>query len=173
MGVDVRAEGASPDGTTNEDGLDEDTRVDTSSLAALRRKISTKRAERYQDMPVPDLDVIVVRYGPVESSELAKILQRRNRKDPDRGALSSADILARACLGIYERGDDGELQVDGKYLTSDDGEPLTFATLGLVEVKNAIAQVRALYVTDGDLISTADAVLRLSGYDAEDDASGE
>lgn len=137
-----------------------------SPLAALRQRIQQARQQRVLDLPVPGLERVVVRYGEVPAPELARIYRKR-KKDTweEQSLLAACDVLAVACMGIYERADDGELVADGDLLASQpDGSPVTFATLRLAETGRAVDEVRALYVTDGDVLTAADRVTEFSGY---------
>lgn len=133
-------------------------------LAHLKRKIADARAKRYFDHPVKGVEEIVIRFGTVGPDELAKITERRKDAPRDEQAfLLNADILIASCLGIYERDREGNLQTSGQYLKAGD-EPLTFATLNLVEDGSTVEQVAALFTSEGDVIGLGDRIVTFSGY---------
>jgi len=137
-----------------------------SALEHLRRKVQKARETRVLDLDVPTLDgAIVVRFRPITATELADIYKRRrNTPLEEQSLMSAADVCAKTCIGIYERSANGELVTDGEYLASEDGRPVTFATLGLASTGRAVDEVRALYTADGDVIGTSNAVVEFSGF---------
>lgn len=136
-----------------------------SPKAGLRERIESARRKRFEDIPVPAVEEIVVRYGTIAPDRIYEIYERRKGKDtPDemRTLLVSCDVLVESCLGIYEVGPDGDLVTSGKYLNFD--RPATFANLGLAEDGSADEQVRALYTAEGDIIGISERVVKFSGY---------
>lgn len=140
----------------------------SSPLDQLRAKVTQARDQMVLDLAVPGLDDrIWLRFRPVEAEELAEIYQARRRLPAKQlGITVSADVVARACIGIFERDAEGELQPTGDFLPArDDGKPFTFATLILsTDDKSAGAQVRQLFIADGHVIATSEEVLQFSGY---------
>lgn len=142
-----------------------------SPLASLREKAAQARSAAVNKVPVPRMDPIVLHLRPVKAEELTDIYERR-KKAPvkEQMLLVSCDILVACCTGIYEQGPAGEdgqptYSASGQYLQAPPGAPLTFATLGMAEDgTKAVDEVKALFVTDGDLISASEGHVLWSGF---------
>lgn len=136
-------------------------------LRAIREK---KLAALYIDLPVPrwgdeGTPEIVVRYKPTKPSvALSATEKRRSAKDPEWLMLANADVLVDACVGVYAvyKGKQYSLrpgEPDGPWTRFD---PDLAENLGL-STKRAVDVVRALYLTDGDLIGAVNALAEWSG----------
>lgn len=144
---------------------------DGSPLSNLKARIAETRKKRILQRPVPGLSEVVVKYRPLDAAELAEIDRisraRAQKSEAPFGLIQGLHILVRACAGIYELADDGSLLTDGKLLSSENGEPLTFQTLNLTDSQAATDQVMALYATQGDIVGLAGEVLKFAGYTGE------
>lgn len=152
----------------------------------LLERVVAARRKRVLDLPVPGVDGIVVRFGPLGSEELKAVADNARKRKLDAVTLN-ASFLVRACLAVLEEVDGRLVSVDpddreGAYVDENgdlvtarvdvgaDGRlrgPVLFderlaELLGTERL--ATATVRALYVTDGDVVSTANAVIRHSGF---------
>lgn len=136
-----------------------------SVLAGLRKAREKALSALTIDLQVPRLDPpVYVRYRPIQQRELEAANKRgaelAQAKDPDAYVTANAVVLTNACVGIFGT-------VDGK----PDGDPASWPTfdskladlLGLPPEASGVELVRALYLTDGDVITTADA---LNGWSA-------
>lgn len=149
----------------------------TSPLSEVRARLNRARRKRHVDVPVPFTDGYVVRYGPIPDQRRQEILDNRRQEKGEVLVLASADVLASACLGIFDTvdgklvsfdPDDGTTYVDAE---TDQivGRPLTFSSPRTIEIlgaeaSDAVSVVRAFYATDGDIISASDRVMEVSGY---------
>lgn len=141
------------------------------SLKARRAEVLTNSTI---DLRVPRWDnpEMFVRFKPVSHALLKKAtrvgLNAAERKRDEAEVEANCDVLIDGCVGVFAR-------LDGKDYSlrpgDEDGEPTLFdedlaENLGCG--KTARAVVRALYITDGDIISTASRISEFSGYkDAE------
>lgn len=160
-----------------------------SPLAHLIGKIAVWREEAYIDLQVPRSHdpAVWVRYGTMPHSEIKSIFRRNEKrgKGPkgvkDWEVRANAEFLVEACLGIY-LDLDGEKYpfdanavgpVDLDELEEDDLPRFDWRAATLLkelahvpkEHVSAVDVVKTLYVTDGDLLATGDAVMRHCGYD--------
>lgn len=113
---------------------------------------------------------VYVRFAPVPHGRIEAINKRHEKsKDKDRDVIINAAVLAEACRGVYEVIDDQAVSVDD---TDREGEWPRFddrlAELLGVEAGKASDVVRALYLTDGDVIATATKLGEWSGYSMAD-----
>jgi hypothetical protein len=148
-----------------------------SPLALLRAKRAELKAKLYLDLAVPRWQVagrqVWVRYGPGNPSVLTASADRRKaaykKGDPDWQVRANADLLAAACLAIYdvpigEQPPEGDLPVlDDPYPTFTDPE---FQEAMGVQ-RNAAETVCTLYLTEGDLLLAANTLLDWSGLMSE------
>lgn len=144
-----------------------------SALASLRARRDAATATLWIDLEVPRYDPpVYVRYTPLALARIRQVERRHEKyKGPDRDLRTNAVLLGEACAGVWTRDADGEpVSIDpsdphGPWPCFDARlaelleEP---ASLGVVDV------VRALYVTDGDLVATGAKVSDFSGYTADD-----
>lgn len=155
-----------------------------SAGASLRARVNAARSARYIDLPVPDVEGVFVRYRALPADRLEAAAKRnRNRRDVPAVLGASLDVLVDACLGVWEadgdggrspvEGYDGELSRDESGRLVLKGELPTFGSpelgeaLGATE-ERAAAVVLALYIAEGDVIGTADAVVTHSGASGEE-----
>ena len=137
----------------------------SSLLATLRQRQSEAREGLFFDYPVPKLEPLHVRFRPATAAEikLAGKVAERNRKADDGAVIAEAGLLARCCLGIFDKDEHGNPK-------GDPDEWLTFGpelaeVLGLqMERPSGSAVVRALYLRDGDVTSTFSQLVVDSGY---------
>jgi hypothetical protein len=162
--------------TTSDDGHTPEVNAGRAGLSVLDNLATRRqqiREDLTEDIPVPRWTdpEIVVKFAPIDHDDLNKA--RTVVTKAQRGARSVAeihancDILIKACKGVVAviDGEEYSLRVGDR-----NGEPTLFdpdlaAALGL-DGENATARqtVRALYLTDGDIIATADRLVRWSGY---------
>jgi hypothetical protein len=147
-----------------------------STLALLRQRVARAKEQLHVDLEVPRLEPpVFVRFKPTNQGRLnaaSKLAGKlKNRDDGD--VVANAGILADACLGVFE-----VLEVDGQKVEVSidpedrDGDwpkfgPRLAELLG-VTTNKASDVVRALYLTDGDIMSTVTKLGVWSGY-AQDD----
>lgn len=156
-----------------------DTPVDAaagSALASLRARRRKSVAALHFDLEVPRYDPpVFVRYKPVSQEKVEQTFKRtEKRRGQDRTVVTNAIILAEACLGVFEVIDGQEVSVDpedrdGEWPKFDQrlGELLTSIEDGERAPTKASDVVRKLYLTDGDIISTAQDLSVRSGYAQE------
>jgi hypothetical protein len=160
-----------------------------SPLGALRERRSKMQELLYKDMRVPRWGddggpAIWVRFAPASPSEFAdkfeKLSKAKNRPK-DWSVAANAQVLVSSCMGVYSV--EGEAPLDDeddtrKKLSLRDGDPYGEWTkfdpdlaesLGLEPNCGAVAVVRSLYLTEGDVTSTANQLLRWSGMVTPDD----
>lgn len=147
-----------------------------SPLAALRARREQIVDGLYIDIKVPRWDEpeIFVRFKPVSTIRLsAAIEKRRKSKDENWSVLANADVLIDSCIGVYAlTSADPEAKLSLR-LNDPFGKWTKFdmdlcQALGL-EASRASDAVLGLYLTEGDLIETANRLLRWSNI-ASDEA---
>lgn len=164
-------------GTINTGGL--------SILGSLKERRQQVLEEQVLRLPVPRWDnpEIVVKYKPVEHT-LIRQTQTRVEGIKDKAKKfeaevdGNADLLIRGCVAVVA-------VVDGKEysLRPDDphGEPTVFdmdlaVNLGLGDRATAREVVRALFISQGDIMSASQALVQFSGYretEADSTVAGE
>jgi hypothetical protein len=148
----------------------------TTPLASLQARREQIVNDLYVDIQVPRWEdpEIYVRFKPVSTIKLnAAIERRRKQKGDDWSLLANADMLIESCVGIYAvfNGDtENKLSLsttdpNGKWTKFD---PELAKALG-VDAQRATDSVQALYLTEGDLIDTANRLFRWSNV-ANDEA---
>lgn len=141
----------------------------TSPLESLKKRREKLMSDLYVDIRVPRWDdpEIYVRFKPVSAIKLgAAVERRRKQKGDDWSLLANADMLVEACIGIYAVVDgdlDNKLSLksgnpDGKWTRFD---PDLAEAIG-VEAERAVDSCIALYMTEGDLLDTANRLFRWS-----------
>lgn len=147
-----------------------------SALEAIRRQRTKKREGVSYFLNVPGTaPTVVVQYAPITQVDIDKVnIRAREAGDDDGWMVEGYAIhLAKAARCI------GEV-VDGKFRTLDPkGRPLIFndrlrelLEVDEIEAPTAQSLVRILYAQDGDVISAAMKLTRLSGF-GEDVAEAE
>lgn len=154
---------------------DEETTLQTNGLSILA-SLKERRQEVIQEqvlrLPVPRWSnpEIVVLYKPVEH-HIIRAAQDRVQKAPKdkKYALEldgNADLLVRGCIGVVA-------VIDGQDYSLREGdptgEPTRFdpdlaANLGLDDNATARAVVKALFITEGDILSAAQSLITWSGW---------
>jgi hypothetical protein len=136
-----------------------------SPLARLRAAQEQARKTLYLDLPVPRLPYpVFVRYAPLPQEQTEAIEKKFRNIKKDRSVLNNAAFLVEACQGVFVHDENGEpVSID----PDDEAWPKFddhLAELLGITADKATDVVRALYLTDGDIISTAIRVLAWSGY---------
>ncbi len=146
-----------------------------SALDVLKDKLAKARVEAAAklafELPVPRMDMLVVRYRPVDQRVWTGILDRAS-KQPDVTPLDiNCRLLAAHVEGVFV--DDGEKLVSADLLNPDQEAPRfeqrLAEALGIDWNNDQSDLVKRVYLTDGDVISTAAAVLDLSGFGRADE----
>jgi hypothetical protein len=151
-----------------------------SQLASLRARREKAAQKLWIDLPVPRYDPpVYVRFKPVQQAQIDaanKAIAASTSKD--RILVANANVLSWACLGVYVIQDGREVSpVDGgdelprfdQELAAALGNPTAKTT---VEVMRGVLNEQneregGLYLTDGDVVATADAVHGFSGFRTE------
>jgi hypothetical protein len=143
----------------------------SSPLARLLAAQQEARKTLYLDLQVPRLPYpVFVRYAPLPQDRIEALTKKFRNVKKDRAVLSDAALLAEACMGVFVHDEDGEpvsIDPDSDVWPKFDDH---LADLLGVEATSAADTVRALYLTDGDVISTAVRVVEWSGYSRDDDS---
>lgn len=155
-----------------------------SALLSLRARKQQMAELLYTDLRVPrwgevdDGPAIWVRYGPASPSEFSdriEKMQKNKNRPKDWAVNANAQVLVSSCIGVFaiEGADDYEYEKEQRprlSLRDDDPhgdwtkfDPDLAYSLGLDEHAGAIAVVRALYLTEADVTSTATKLLQWSG----------
>lgn len=137
-----------------------------SALAGLRKAREKALAGLTIDLQVPGLDdpKVYVRYRPIQQREVDLVNDRTQDSKGEVDVLvSSASLLAHACVGVFTLGDDG--RPAGEASTWPRFDQDLARLLGLDEADDGsriepttVEIVRALYMTDGALLNTARAL---------------
>ncbi len=152
------------------DTPDEAPVAEGSVLAGLRERREQAKTKLVKDLAVPRMDPpVYVRFKPIPSRRLtAANKQAAASGDKDAEVIANAGVLAEACLGVFEVIDGREVSIDPN---DRDGEHPKFdrrlAGLLGVPAGKASQVVRALYLTDGDIISTVNDLGIWSGFARE------
>ena len=158
------------DGEFETTGDDKAPAAKGSALATLRDRREKAVKELKKNLEVPRLDPpVFVRFKPIDQARLTAANKKAAAsKEKDAEVIANAGILAEACLGVFEVIDGVEVSVDPD---DREGEWPRFdkklARLLGVPAGKASDVVRALYLTDGDIISTVSTLGVWSGYAAE------
>lgn len=138
-------------------------------LIGLRKRREQIVNELYTDIQIPRWDEpeLFIRFKPVSATKLnATIERRRKQKSDDWSFLANADMLVDSCVGIYGvlNGDhDNKLSLrpnDSKG-TWTKFDPDLASALG-IEAVRAADVCTALFLTEGDLIDTANKLFKWS-----------
>lgn len=141
-----------------------------SVLAGLRQRREQALAALYTDLVVPRLDPpVFVRFRPIDQAKIEQANKRANAsKDPDAATAANAAVLAAACVGVFELDEDGaEVGVDPDDRDSWPQFDKRLARLLGVKAGKAADVVRALYLTDGDVIKTVTKLAEWSGFNED------
>lgn len=158
----------------------------TSALTNLRQRREKAVKRLWVDLKVPRLDddggpPVYVRYKPAPEHRVEAInKQNEKSKDREKNVIANASVLADCCLGVFavighEPDDDGVDQPIRVSIDDEDphGEWPRFdehlaQILGVPDAVRADQVVRGLYLTDGDILSTATKLAQWSGYSLND-----
>jgi len=170
------------------DQLDQSLNDNVSLIGDLGRRRNEIIQAQVLELRVPRWTdpVIIVKCRPVEHAQIRGLLMRVEKTKPkDRAEAeveANADLLIRGCIGIVAVLDDHEYSLRPG---DPHGEPTLFdddlaRNLGLHDglgrKPTARDVVRALFITDADIISAANSLAEFSGYktqDADDEIAGE
>lgn len=141
-----------------------------SVLASIRERREAAKRKLHKDLAVPRIDPpIYVRFGPIPGHkfEAANKLAAHSG-DRDATVIANAGVLADACIGVFEVIDGVEVSIDpedreGPWPRFDK----RLARILETPAGKASQVVRALYLTDGDIISTVNDLGVWSGYAQE------
>lgn len=171
---------------TDEDQYPQEEAVDSrlSILGQLKNRREEIRKGEHLDLPVPRWEdpTVIVKYTPLPHAVIRQA-QDRVEKAPKQRKYETelngnCDLLIRACDSVIARidGQDYSLRPgDPK------GEPTVFdpdlgENLGLGENATARDIVKALFITEGDILSHARSLVEWSGYreaEADEQLQGE
>lgn len=137
----------------------------TSGLAALRQQRQKIQQALHLDLRVPRYEEpVFVRYSAPTRAQLTKV-QDRVSKSRDGELLGEALLLAECCVGVFQKDANGEPIGTPEEWPKFDKDLAAY--LGEPDLSRAADIVRALFFTDGDIISTAATINRWAGYAAE------
>ncbi len=151
-----------------------------SILASLKERRQQVLEEQVLTLPVPRWSnpELVVRYKPVEHHFIRAAQDRLAKAPKDKRyeleVDGNADILIRGCLAVVAVIDGVEYSL---HPDDPNGEPTVFdadlaSSLGLEDRATARQVVRALFLTQGDILSAAQSLVQWSGYkETEADAT--
>jgi hypothetical protein len=157
-----------------ETGFAADAAAEETPLISLKNRRTEIVNEMYIDLQVPRWTEpeMYVRFKPISAVKLSNAIDRRRKqKSDDWSLLANADMLVDACIGVYAKVDGFDRKLSLRH-DDHDGEWTKFdpdlaKALG-VEADRAVDVCRALYLTEGDLIDTANRVFRWSGIANEE-----
>jgi len=140
---------------------------------SLRERRSAAKKVLHLDRRVPRLDPpVFVRFKPIPSAKIDQLnVQMSKSKDPDKTAVMNARAVAHSCIGIFEKVDGENVSIDTDHPDEDwpvfDGRLAEL--LGVPDTGRPEDLVRALYLTDGDVIKAATELTTWSGYAERDE----
>lgn len=159
-----------------EDGLgienpEVSTTRETTPLDRLKSVLKTEASQEPVTLKVPIREGIAVKFDTNIATPQIDHWQKRsvrkvsgkNTYDPVRFA---AFVIAAKAISLI---------LDGKPVVDDDGEPIRLVSstirefLGLADGSDPTAIVRALYGSDGSIVTTSDAILAAAGYGGDPD----
>lgn len=144
-----------------------------SGLEALRGRRAKVVESLHIDMPVPDSEEllgtkVVVRYRPCTKAEIVSTQgQFKKSRDDDKDTQANAVLLAKCCLGIFTA---EERDNPDQWLRFDTTLAAIIEDVEEADVKAKSSKdvVRALYFLDGHVDTTAERLIRFSGYDLDE-----
>jgi hypothetical protein len=163
--VDFKVETELENDSLQSGGLAED-----SPLAALRDRRAQIVNDLHTDIKVPRWDEpeLYVRFKPVSAVKLNKAIERRRKVGgEDWSLLANADMLIEACIGVYAVVDGNTENKLSLRVNDSKGAWTKFDTelsdaIGL-DAQRASDVVLGVYLTEGDLIDTANKLFKWSG----------
>lgn len=130
-------------------------------LDRLRGELSKKVRRPDIYLEVPERPEMAVRFSPNMTQQQVRAW-RRNAGDDTKQGMDTTKfaclVLANTCTGIL---------LGGELVTDDAGEPLTFgddAVMQMVDADRVQDTIRAIYVVEPHIESTALAVMDASGF---------
>lgn len=140
--------------------------AESSVLGGLRARRERAIQKLEIDLVVPRYDPpIFVRFKVVSQARIDQVgKQTEKSKEKDRTVIANAILLADACVGVFEVDKDGAPVGDPAEWPCFDDQ-----LAGILGIPWTRAQdvVRTVYVSDGDIISTAAKLGEHSGYATE------
>jgi len=160
------------DGEVTHDGANEASEV--TPLISLKERRKQIVNDLFIDVKVPRWDEpeIFVRFAPVSATKFGAAMERRRKqKAEDWTLLANIDMLIDSCVGVYALLPDSDEKLS-LCPGSPYGEWTKFDTdlgesLGITATR-ASDVCRSLYLTEGDLIDTANKIFRWSGLANEE-----
>lgn len=153
----------------------EEVQTNSTPLLVLKARREQIVNDLYIDLKVPRWDEpeIFVRFKPVSATKLnATIDRRRKSKHDDWSFLANADMLVDSCIGVYAVLNGNTDEKLSLRLNDANGEWTKFDpdladALGVV-ANRAVDACIALYLTEGDLIDTANRLFKWSNIANEE-----
>jgi hypothetical protein len=136
----------------------------SSPLAGLRAQRQEIREKLHLDLRVPRYeDDVFVRYSPPTQAQIKRHTERAKKtRGGDTGAFVETLVLAECCQGVFQKNASGEPIGSPEEWPKFDADLAEY--LGAPEAKRAVDVVKALYFTDGDIISTAAGLMKWAGF---------
>jgi len=148
----------------------------SSPMLSLKKRREAIVNDLYIDLQVPRWNEpeIFVRFKPASATRINAIIERRRKQKAENWSLlTNADVLVDCCVGVYavhpdEPNTQLSLRENDSYGSWTKFDHELAAALG-VDVDNNAECCIALYMTEGDLIDTANKLFRWSNI-ANDEA---
>jgi len=155
-------------------GSDIQTNIET-PLISLKNRREQIVNELFIDIKVPRWEdpEVYVRFKPVSAVKLGGAIERRRKqKGDDWSILANADMLVESCIGVYAV-IDGNTEEKFSLKAGDAGAQWTkfdpdLATALGIEATRAVDVCMSLYLTEGDMIDTANRLFRWSNIANEE-----
>lgn len=148
---------------------------DTTPAATVGGSLSSRRQqavdELWTDLKIPRYDPpIYVRFKPIEQKRIDAMTASIERsKAKDKRVAANAALLAEATIGVFEVVDGEQVSIDPEDRDGDWPKfDMRLAELFEVQAVKAAEVVRAVYLTDGDIIATVMQVGEWSGYNLDE-----
>lgn len=127
--------------------------AEDSLLGDLRGDLEKAQRRLHLDLRIPRVEPpLFVRFTPMPKSVLDKANESiRDSKDDDRVVVANAVALTHVCAGVFREGTDGRPAGNPEQWPKFDQR--LAGMLGLPADCGAVAVVRKLYLTDGDVIA--------------------
>lgn len=138
---------------------------------SLKARREAAVEDLHLDLKIPRYDPpIYVRFKPVEQKRIDAMRAAVEKgKAKDKTVAANAALLAEATIGLFEIVDGEKVSIDP---SDRDGEwpvfDMRLAELFEVQAVKAAEVVRAVYLTDGDIIATVMQVGDWSGYNLDE-----
>lgn len=134
----------------------------SSGLAGLRAQREQIKKALHLDLQVPRYtDPVFVRYS-APSKSLIRHINDRAEKSRDKNVLAEAMLLAECCVGVFQKDSNGDPIGDPEEWPKFDAALAEY--LGEPNLTRATDVVRALYLTDGDVLGHSADLSRWAGF---------